>query len=77
MSNRWKEYFEGFLTVRDYREVDETYLGMGAVRNERENISKKEVRSVHRRMQCGKATGLDGIATELLNKGGEAIAEWL
>ena len=33
--NRWKEYFEGVLNVRDNREVEENCLGMGAVRKER------------------------------------------
>ena len=39
MKNRWKEYFESFVNVKDKREVEEDFLRISAVRNEFETIS--------------------------------------
>ena len=66
-------FWGGFLNVWDGREGEENCLGMGLVRNERnekEAISREEVRIALRGMRCGNAASLDGIAGEFLIKEG-------
>ena len=41
------------------------------------HISETEVMDALAKMKCGKATGLDGVSTEMLKKGGKAVIEWM
>lgn len=40
-------------------------------------ISKREVMDMVPKMKCGKVTRLDCVSTEIINKGGKAVMEWM
>ena len=78
--DRWREYFQGLLNVKNDREEKENFLVMGVVGNEKneyESISKEEVRRAQKRMKCGNAAEMDMIDPEFLIRGEETIVEWL
>ena len=51
--------------------MEENNEGIGNERNEGETSSNQEDRSALTKVKCGKAARLNGIAAELLSKGGE------
>ena len=78
---RWAEYCEDLLNVEDGRQAEVVAVGRGNIpvfgdENERE-ITKEEVERALKGTKSGKAEGLDGVKTEMLEKGGEAIVEWM
>ena len=78
--DRWKEYFEELLNVKDERSVDVSGLGVEIVqseeREERE-ISLSEVKKALMKVKMGKAAGVDGVTGEMLRFGGEVVSRWL
>ena len=78
VSKRWKEYFQGLLNVD---------TGRGAqlldVRNENGNdlvgfeIEVDDVELALKKLKKGKSPGVDGIKSEMLKYGGDAMLEWL
>ena len=81
MRKRWSEYFEGLLNVFDDRVADVECIGRGGVQSERVResglVEREEVVKALRKMKCGKAAGLDGIAVEFIKKGGDCVVDWL
>ena len=78
---RWREYFEELLNVEEEGELQLTTMGRGGIRSrridEQGEIGRVEVERALEVMKCGKSTGIDGIAAELLKRGGISIVEWL
>jgi hypothetical protein len=81
VAERWSEYFESLLNVEDDRRANLTSMGKGGVtsRNVGNNkaIKMQEVEEAVKKLKNGKAAGEDGIANEMLKKGGPAVVEWL
>jgi hypothetical protein len=77
---RWSEYFESLLNVKDERRANLTSMGRGSVtsRNVRDHnvIDSQEVEEAVNKLKNGKASGEDGIANEMLKRGGPAVVEW-
>ena len=68
MSERQKIYFESLLNVREERSVQiTTRLELIVFENVNQIIIRDEVEKAFKRLQEGKAAGLDGLATECLN----------
>ena len=80
VQQRWREYFEGLLNVDDGRRAQ-----MSAVIRERMNddangvleVGVEDVRKAVKKLKKGKSPGVDGITSEMLKCGGEAVLEWL
>ena len=83
VNERWSDYFESLLNVKDEREADVPCMGIvNGIRRERpveqkELLDIKEVRMAIKKLKNGKATGVDDIAGEMIKAGGEVMAEWL
>ena len=77
---RWREYFDGLLNVRESGRAEITARpGMNVRVFEKAdmNVSINEVLEAVRRLKCGKASGVDEIKAEYLKSGGYVCAEWL
>ena len=80
VANRWKEYFDELLNVREDRRVEISTLGGGARGSRRiewAQVSEKEIEEAVAKTKSGKAAGLDGVCAEMLKRGGRAVREWL
>ena len=80
VQQRWSEYFEGLLNVDDGRRAQLSEV-MGERVNENGNdvmeVSVEDVRKAVKKLKKGKSPGIDGITSEMLKCGGEALLEWL
>ena len=80
VQQRWSEYFKGLLNVDDGRRAQLSEV-MGERVNENGNdameVSVEDVRKAVKKLKKGKSPGIDGITSEMLKCGGEALLEWL
>merc|ERR1712002_703474 len=80
VQKRWREYFESLLNVDDGRRAQ-----MSEVIRERMNddtngvfeVGVEDVRKAVKKLKKSKSPGIDGITSEMLKYGGEAVLEWL
>ena len=79
---RWKEYFDGLLNVEDGREAVVLAIGGRGMMPLMQDLNdgplgRGEIEEALGELRLGKASGMDGVAPELVKKGGEAIVLWL
>ncbi|XP_076045727.1 uncharacterized protein LOC143027969 [Oratosquilla oratoria] len=79
---RWMQYFEGLLNVEDFiRENDENLVHEEVVNNgnygEMDEITREEVINAIKKMKNGKATGEDGIPSEIFKALDDVGVTWL
>ena len=79
---RWKEYYDQLLNVRNERESIVSCMGMNSVHGtgrpvEEREIIREEVCRALKKLKTGKAPGIDGIRGEMLKCGGEVVVDWI
>ena len=82
ISQRWKQYFEALLNVEDLmRENDENLVHEEVVNDgnygEMDEITREEVINAIKKMKNGKATGEDGIPSEIFKALDDVGVTWL
>ncbi len=76
----WEGYFEQQINNVTEGEAVVTTMGIEPSRDQvliQRKIGREEVEKAIARLKCGKATGMDGIAAEMLKHGGDAVVEWM
>jgi hypothetical protein len=78
---RWSDYFVSLLNVKDDRRAKLTSMDRGGAtsRNVGDHnvIKRREVDEAVNKLNNGKTSGEDGMANEMLKRGGPAVVEWL
>ena len=80
VKERWKEYFEDLMNVKNKDEAIVICMGItgrGGAMWDQEQISRGEVVKAINSLKMGKAAGVDGITAEMLKYGGESVIEWM
>ena len=77
---RWREYFEGLMSMKNRERAVITCMGMergGGKLQVQGPIKRRDVRRAIGRLKMGKAAGIDGITAEMLKFGGEVVIDWM
>ena len=80
MLQRWSEYYEALLNADDGRRAQLSEVVRVRVNDDTCNeleVSVEDVRKAVKNLKKGKLSGVDGITSEMLKYGGEALLEWL
>ena len=73
--DRWKEYFDGLLSVSERAEISaRPRMNVTVFEKAVAEISASEVLGAIRKMKSGKASGVDGVKLEYLKGEGEICA---